>query len=458
MDDVLISINKAVARAEEVCLAQPVSWDIRRGEQWAVVGPNGSGKNILAGLIQGRYPLKEGQIRYSLKDKPYNSIKSISFNDIHSIADTRNSYYQQRWHATETDEMPTVGELLPADCNTVDDEAFHDIFGIKKHLNSKIMHLSSGELRKFLIIRALLSQPEILIIDNPYIGLDAPSRGVLSALFEQIAQSGHTQMILLLSDPVDIPTVITNIIHVPANRPAPLRTGYIQLPENGKAKSCHTATFRMENLTVAYGGRTILEGVNWEALNGEKWALLGPNGSGKTLLLSLIYADNPQAYAQKIYVFDRRRGTGESIWDVKSRIGYVSPEMHLYYRENALAIDIVQSGFFDTTGLYRRCSDEQAATAALWMQIFGIKHIADRRFPTLSTGEQRLVLLARSFVKDPDLLILDEPLHGLDADNKRLVTQIIETFSNRPGKTLVYVTHYPAELPPCITKIKQLHR
>ena len=193
-----------------------------------------------------------------------------------------------------------------------------------------------------------------------------------------------------------------------------------------------------------------LDGVDLNLTPGDFVTIIGGNGAGKSTLLSLIYADNPQSYANTLYLFDRKRGSGESIWEIKNRIGYVSPEMHLYYTENVPSLQIVGSGFFDSIGLYRKCSPEQEKIALEWMRTFGIESLQNRLFLTLSSGEQRLLLLARAFVKDPDLLILDEPLHGLDISNKKRAREIIEQFCNRPGKTLVYVTHYINEIPSCI--------
>ena len=178
----------------------------------------------------------------------------------------------------------------------------------------------------------------------------------------------------------------------------------------------------------------------------------------KSTLLSLVCADNPQSYACDITLFGRKRGSGESIWEIKKHIGYVSPEMHRAYLKNLPAIDIVASGLHDSVGLYKRPRPEQMAACEWWMDIFGIADLKDRNFLQLSSGEQRLVLLARAFVKDPELLILDEPLHGLDLYNRRLVKDVIETFCRRKDKTMIMVTHYQEELPACITNSLFLKR
>ena len=204
-------------------------------------------------------------------------------------------------------------------------------------------------------------------------------------------------------------------------------------------------------MNIRYGTRTILKDLNLTVRNGERWALSGENGSGKSTLLSIVCADNPQAYANQITLFGHKRGSGESIWDIKRHIGYISPEMHRAFQRDIPAIDIVASGQSDMNGLYVKPKSPEARQRCLfWMNIFGVAEHADTTFLKLSSGEQRLVLLARAFVKDPALLILDEPLHGLDLYNRRLVKDVIETFCARPNKTLIMVTHYKEELPKCI--------
>jgi molybdate transport system ATP-binding protein len=212
----------------------------------------------------------------------------------------------------------------------------------------------------------------------------------------------------------------------------------------------------MNDITIKYGEKTILSHINWTVRKGDCWALCGQNGSGKSTLLSLICADNPQAYACDISLFGRKRGSGESIWEIKRHIGYVSPEMHRSYHHNIPVIQVMASGLKDTVGLYTRTNEAEREKCRWWMRIFGIEHLETRPFLSLSSGEQRLVLVARAFVKDPQLLILDEPLHGLDNQKRALVKDIIETYSEKPNKTLIMVTHYEEDLPKCFTLKKQL--
>lgn len=467
----IASLHDVVPRLPELTFGHPVNWTIRSGEQWAVVGPNGAGKTLLADFLQRKHAFKNGYVELKKHTGGEASVKSIAFKDIYSLSDARNSYYQQRWNSSEAEDSVPVSDLVGGEALTDDARRLLSRFGFEEQLNKRLIYLSSGELRKLLVIRALLTFPDLLILDNPFIGLDAESRVMLVELLSEIASMGQTQIILLLSNPKDIPDFITHLLPVKERHcfSAMTREEFISNAEmkeflfpqvNGipvfplvvSSVAEHEITLRMDNIHISYGNRVILDKLNWEVKNGEKWSLTGVNGAGKSTLLSLVCADNPQSYANTFYLFDQKRGSGESIWDIKRRIGYVSPEMHLYYNENVPALQVVSSGFFDSVGLFRKCTDEQIETAMRWMAVFGMEHLKDRSFLTLSSGEQRLVLLARAFVKLPDLLVLDEPLHGLDATNKMRVAHIIEKFCDQPGKTLVYVTHYPEELPSCVDK------
>lgn len=356
----------------------------------------------------------------------------------------------------------------------------YTLLGIENMLDKPIIMLSSGELRKMHIARLLLSAPKVLILESPFIGLDAPSRQLLVDLLQRLIEEASVQIILVVTAPQDIPPFITHVYEVEAMECLPKRTlqeyrthetltarraeinnRNVVLPTlpPAEGQSCTAQEIvRFENVSIRYGNRTIIDRLSWTVKNGEKWSLSGPNGAGKSTLLSLVCADNPQAYSQNITLFDHKRGTGESIWDIKRHIGYVSPEIHRSYLKDIPAAEIVASGYYDTIGLFRRLSPGQVESCAGWLQAFGVETLRDRSFVKLSSGEQRMLLLARAMVKDPDLLILDEPLHGLDILNKERARAIIEAFAARPGKTVIYVTHYPEELPRCIDKTLILKR
>lgn len=315
--------------------------------------------------------------------------------------------------------------------------------------------LSSGELRKLQIASALLARPEVLVVDNPYAGLDVGARDVMNSLLEKVAAKGETGIILILSRESDIPPFVTSVVRMGTARRAGLddksRNAILSLPEASGDYHAEVVA-ELRNVSISYGGRKILDGVDWKIRNGEKWALCGRNGSGKSTLLSLICADNPQAYACDITLFDRKRGSGESIWDIKKHIGYVSPEMYRAYLQHVPAGEIVASGFTDIVGICRKPDPEQLSSARFWMNIFGIGDLEDRYFTELSSGEQHLCLLARAFVKDPEFLILDEPLHCLDDGNSALAKDVISTFCRRKNKTLVMVSHYTENFPDIIDR------
>jgi len=515
-----IQLREAVARVPEVRLAAPVNLEILHGEHVALMGPNASGKSLLVDMLTGKAALLGvGGIRYDFRPSPfpevYKNIKYITFRDTYGSSDT-NYYYQMRWNTTDHEVVPTVRELL-GDYEESDlQRQLFEMFHLAPMIDKPIITLSSGEMRKFQLTKILLTRPRIVIMDNPFIGLDAATRVLLNDLLTQLSKLDGLQIILVLSMLDDVPAFITHVLPMEDNRLLPKltraeylakfkqqdavhraqeETTYLELqkkieelpandssldnsqPSHGEAemltfpssesraklawampsreeigaKFNKDEVVRLNKVSIRYDERTILKALDWTVLRGEKWALSGANGSGKSTLLSLVCADNPQSYACDISLFGRKRGTGESIWDIKRHIGYVSPEMHRAYLKNLPAVEIVASGLHDTIGLYVKPKPEQFAVCQWWMDIFGVGHLAHRPFLRLSSGEQRLVLLARAFVKDPELLILDEPLHGLDTYNRRRVKRIIEAFCRRKDKTMIMVTHYAEELPATIT-------
>ena len=466
-----IELKNAVARKPEWRLAEPVNFHLAKGEHVAIVGRNGGGKSMLVDMITGKHPVYPGQLSYSF-DEPYNNLKHITFRDTYGGDNDRTYFLQQRWNQMEIDEeTPTVGSKLEeafllAGEDTPERRAFqknlYQLFHLEDLLDKYIILLSSGELRKYKLAASLFTKPKVLIIENPFIGLDAETRDQVKQLLATLAGQQDMQIILVLSKIDEIPEFITRVIKMLDLRfveDIVVKTYYpidrcphaIILKKPKSIPPLPQEIIKFNNVTIRYGERTILKDLSWIVLRGEHWALSGQNGAGKSTLLSLVCADNPQAYANDISLFGHRRGSGESIWDIKKHIGYVSPEMHRSYKQNIPAIEIVASGLKDTVGLYARPTQQERAVCLEWMNLFGIKHLADRKFLEISSGEQRLVLLARAFVKSPDLLILDEPLHGLDLCNRNLVKTIVDRYMfENPERTLIYVTHYENELPKCI--------
>lgn len=405
-----------------------IGLNIEDGEQIAITGPAASGKSTLAAKIAGFYPTR---------------VKYISFVDSYGFSSDRSYYLQQRWNSTEMDEEAlTAGEVLESVAVTENDYSemnrLVDLFGIRDILGKDPVTFSSGELRKYQIAKALIKKPEVLLIDNPYIGLDPRTRRLLTELLRSL--SSAMTIILVLSRPEEIPDFITHVIV--DNRKMPLKAylDSIFSPE----------VIRFNKVTIRYGDRTILKDLDWTVRKGEHWVLTGENGCGKSTLLSLVCADNPMAYACDIELFGKARGSGESIWEIKKRIGYVSPEMHRSYHRNQPGLEVVASGLFDTTGLIHHISQEQREHCLGTMNKFGIGYLADREFNKMSSTQQRLCLVCRAFVKDCELLILDEPLHGLDNQWRRRVRDIIDEYCSDKSKTLIMVTHYPEEYPACI--------
>ncbi len=440
-------------------MAEPVDFQLMEGEQLAIVGDNGAGKSMLIDLITGAHPIlddgKGSYLRYDFSPREskmaYDNIKYITFQDAYDGTEGY-YYYQIRYNHTEWDD------------------------------SQQLFLLSSGELRKYQLKRALEGNPRVLILDNPFIGLDVAARSYLADTLKELTRTTDLQLIIVLSKTDDMPDVITHVVEIKdksvgpklpkSEWMSPVVLQQVLTPEKVQAimdlpyedettaniepGTQQVVDFRKVN--IQYGERVILNALDWTVMNGERWALTGPNGSGKSTLLSLVCADNPQAYANDIVLFGRKRGSGESIWDIKHHIGYVSPEMHRAFIRDYPAIDVVASGLHDTVGLYRRPKPEDVDICVFWMDVFGVGEYKDVSMLKLSSGEQRLVLLARAFVKDPSLLILDEPLHGLDLMNRRLVKDVIETFCRRKNKTLIMVTHYQEEFPRCIERSKILKK
>jgi molybdate transport system ATP-binding protein len=451
-------------------LLDGLDWIIRRGEQWAVVGPSGSGKTVLAHTLLGRH-FALGRI--SPEGRRITMVEQQHW--FRGLPGATDLYYQQRFNSADADATITVAEeLAAAGVPLGPDREWFDRLHVLVLLPKPLIQLSNGENKRVQLAIALLEKPELVILDNPFLGLDVQGRDVLHAIIDRLASSG--MQILLITDEREIPACVTHIGRLDKGRwsfigsragfrPAVSRQSVrldtsilAQLRGAGSDAADHPVVVAMHEVTVRYGEATILDHIDWEVRKGERWSVSGPNGAGKSTLLSLITADNPQAYANQIWLFGRRRGTGETIWEIKQKIGFVSPELHLYFDSGASCFEVVASGLFDTIGLFRPLTPEQEETVRLWMKLLSLQDLRMRRMQQLSAGQQRMVLLARALIKNPPMLILDEPCQGLDDEQtahfRQLVTELCEAF----GKTLIYVSHYRDELPHCIDKYLELEQ
>ena len=458
-----LTLNGVSVQVGGARLLDQLDWIIQKGEQWALTGPSGSGKTLLAHTLLGKHfftgEINAATDRIAIVEQQHR---------FRNRPGTTELYYQQRFNASDADQTITVAQEL-ADAGWPDpDPALLDTLHIRPLLQRPLIQLSNGENKRVQLAIALLDVPELLILDNPFLGLDAEGRATLHAIINSLP--AKQIQLLLITSPHELPAAITHIAQLdkgrliytgekagfnPGDRRDALQldTAILQRLRDAAAETGNADfadAVRMENVNIHYGETTVLKNIHWQVRKGECWNVSGPNGAGKSTLLSLITADNPQAYANHIWLFDRRRGTGETIWDIKKKIGFVSPELHLYFDNAASCFEIIASGFFDTIGLFRTLSPEQEALVGLWMDLLSLKDYRHRRLIQLSTGQQRMILLARALIKNPPLLILDEPCQGLDDDQTSRFRQLIDTLCQSFHTTLIYVSHYQQELPACI--------
>jgi len=454
----LLSINRSGKK-----ILENISFTVNTGEALAITGLAGCGKTSL-GLALAQQLYYQGTITYHLPDgSPIVWVEQQ--HHFKTLQSTNDLYYQQRFNSYDTEETQTVAESLGHQLETA--RELIEEMGIGYLLEEKLIQLSNGENKKLQLLNALLQQPAVLIMDQPFTGLDTSTRQWLNGQVNRLKQSGVLVMVICSKDEIPDCTDKLIILEQGTMKTMEDRLSFQQQPsiatdltESSIATAIPLSAAHpefdsiidMEDVTVRYGEKLILDRISWRVLPGECWLLSGPNGAGKSTLLSLVNGDNPQAYANKIHLFGQRRGSGESIWDIKKKTGFLSPELHVYFNAASSGFETVASGLFDTIGLFRQIGPEDTEWVMQWMEVCGVSQLKDKRLFELSTGEQRMLLLARALVKDPPLLILDEPCQGLDPDRKQRLLELTNRVCTVTGKTLVFVSHYEKDVPGCVDK------
>jgi len=468
MSQPVVHITNLNLRYRQNPVLQGLDWAIQRGENWLICGKSGSGKTSLAKAIAGQVSFN-GDI--TMNFDAFSALPAVAhyvanwyqFKDLEGQS---NFYYQQRYSRQSAETTATVhaemyhygqkhqlewSELTPV----------LDALNFSAHLDATLIQLSSGEHKKLQLVKALWLKPQLLILDQPYNGLDVHSRHNLNLLLDEICNAGV--QLILISNEQELPACIHRYAEIKEGKlfESATNLGNTDQPQEAlkpvpeflnKATEFSSAMIiKMVDVNVNYGEKRVLKNINWEVNAGEKWLLQGPNGSGKSTLLSLITGDHPQAYANNFHLFGNKRGSGESIWEIKERIGLISPEFHWYFDPSATVWQSIASGFYDSSGLFCDPGYTKRAQTDELIHYFGLDEYKNALMNELPLGHQRLALLARTIIKNPELLILDEPCQGLDRQQTQHFNQMVDALCTN-GTTLIYVGHFESQLPDCIEK------
>ncbi len=450
----MIRCNNVTVSYQDHSLFHALDLQLQSGVSYLVTGKNGSGKTTLLKLLAGKIQSHKGTVMYDFIDdrlgwdekfalrKKY--IHFVPTHALHELVSSHDLYYQQRYYTIESTPLPTVRDYLGERLNDLARIQLPDSFQLNHLLDLELTRLSNGQVKKLIILKQLLdSIPYVLILDYPFEGLDVKSRIELRDFLDHLVSVHHIQLIIADHAHPQIPKTITKKIV--------LQDGVIAIEDRADSTSftstdvvTHAKPERKESepvvemraLKIQYGQKVIIEHLNWKINRGERWALTGKNGSGKTTLFSLIYADHPMAYSEKVFLFGKRRGTGESIWDIKKRISYLGPEQihFLDYATEQL-----------TVHEYLRKVSANPEDLTNLINYFHLQALLSSTLRHLSNGQLQLILLVALFLSQKELLLLDEPFQFLDPKRKQLVCDYLETHMDE-SVTLVLITHYESDV------------
>lgn len=487
--ELLLSVYQAHVQFKGQQAFESLDFHWEKGQQWAIIGDSGRELTAFLETLRGNTVVSKGEIH-----RPFASAylsKKNQKGEVHSFRDLmsyvsqnyefrnrshqQNFYFQQRFNSSESEDTATVGEYLLQDKSKIlgpwTFEKVVRLLRLEHLVDKSLLKLSNGETRRLALALGLMRQPEIFLIDQPMTGLDIKSRQEFGDFLKVLI--GEGVHVILTTSANEIPDGITHVGRIkqsgidqiwPAvayhlsekSSSSPSWDWDLLIKLLPKTFPQRKSIIRMESVSIGYGQKQILKNLNWEVKPGDRWLLKGSNGSGKSTLISLLIGENPQAYSQDFWLFDRKRGTGESIWEVKRPTGFVAPELSRYFPANQTCRKVILSGLFDTMGLFKKVTEEQEALAGEWIKLFKLENLAEMPLNRLSLEHQRWTLLARALIKKPELLILDEASQGMDEFQRRLFRTTVEKIAVFCPITLIYVSHYFEDIPSQVDKILNL--
>ncbi len=499
-----IIMKDCSVRSGNDTIIKAFSWDMGETDNWLVTGQNGSGKSVFVSALSGSFEIipATGGLFQTTGAGP---VAIVSFETAAALIEEErrnddSDFVEGGIDPGRTPRAYIMETLVPDEAARYPGGAELELHpavslcGIAAILDRGLKFLSTGEIRRTMLARALASRPALLILDEPYEGLDASSRLRLKEYLS--ANLGDTRLILVQDRVDSLPLSITRVLELrdrktSFNGPLPVFNARQEETESQDARAGEKTAretesniqavlgpasdadsmmigtpsrcdgeilIEMRDVTVEWSGRKVLDSLSWTLKRGEHWLIRGPNGSGKTTLLELITGDNPQVFSNDVRLFGSRRGSGETIWEIKEKLGIVSYRLHTDYRalgEYSLET-VLLSGLHDSIGLYLQCGEEERRLAEQWLSLTGFAGRGNVPFRDLSYGEQRAILIARAAIKRPRILILDEPCHGLDDSHRSLILALLQAIAEQHVSTLLHVTHDTSEVLPCERHVLEL--
>ena len=503
MEKIFIEIENCRVKNKSKTLLTKVDWRMEGFESWVLTGDAGGGKEDFAKALSGDYEFVPNAGGF------FSSVFAgrtavVSFEEAARVVEEERRRDQSEWMG-KTDPGRTAREYILEACDVktrfekLESLAVVQLCGVEPFLDRGLRFLSTGEIRRVLLCRAFLSQQELLILSEPLAGIDATTRETLMRFFEGLTErqlkssrAGFHRVLFCMEKSSTIPLGVNRVLEFSGGRIS-FNDTYVDWKKmcelqraqkkqqrerrksalleeleriSSQAGNAYAAPdsdegdelVRFEAVNVGWEGRRVLRNLSWCVHRGEHYLIQGPNGAGKTTIMELITGDNMQVFREKVFLFGKRRGSGESVWDIKKRLGIVSHRLHTEYRMvgGTDLLSVVISGFKDSIGLYEKPSDFELMSAKAWLNMAGFSGREKESFAHLSFGEQRAVLILRAAVKLPQLLILDEPCHGLDEGCRAMVLDLLETIGETGKSTLLHVTHDPTEVLQCERRVLRL--